>query len=61
VAMVSRIASSWVPSAARFRRAVARSRVMVGCWFVVWKGKGVGPLRRVLPQSPQRERPFRRS
>jgi len=30
VAMVSRIASSWVPSAARFRRAVARSRVMVG-------------------------------
>ena len=33
VAMVSRIASSWVPSAARFRREVARSRVMVGCWF----------------------------
>ena len=42
VAIVSRIASSWVPSAARFRREVARSRVMVGCWFVVWKGKGRG-------------------
>jgi len=34
-AIVSRIARSWAPSAARFRREVARSRVMVGCWFVV--------------------------
>jgi len=34
-AIVSRIARSWAPSAARLSREAARSRVMVGLWFVV--------------------------
>ena len=59
VAIVSRISRSWAPSAARFRREVARSRVMVGCWIVVWKGKGGERIRGPSSCPPSQQRRWR--